>query len=209
MPSLRVPSTASSAADAHRVTSASSQLSSPSHSLSQHASSSAAAAAARPAATGAPDVSSAAAVRTPSGSLLVQPLTQSQLSDLALQMQLPTGLQHAASLVAVGGSTQQQKEGDGTGRGSVDGTAAKQGGKRRRKKSVKDRDPAMAHVEEHLRILKHVHVKHASPRLVTWGQSGSRLVPHSQADMQQPSQFVATISICGKWLQRQSHDMQH
>ena len=156
-----------------------------------------------------PDVSSAAAVRTPNGSVLVQSLSQSQLSDLAMQMQLPTGLQHAASLAGPAGSTQQQEEGNGTGRGSVDGTAAKQGGKRRRKKSVKDRDPAMAHVEEHLRILKHVHVKHASPRLVIWGQSGSRLVPHSQADMQQPSQFVATISICGKWLQRQSHDMQH
>ncbi len=158
VPSLRVPSTANSAADAHRMISASSRLSSPSHSLPQHASSSAAAA--RPAATGAPDVSSAAAVRTPSGSLLVQPLSQSQLSDLAMQMQLPTGLQHAAPLAALGDGTQQHKEGNGT--------AAKQGGKRRRKKSARDRDPAMAHVEEHLRILKHVHVKHASPRLVSW-----------------------------------------
>jgi len=84
-----------------------------------------------------------------------------------MQMQLPTGLQHAASLAALGGGTQQQKEGDGTGQGSVDESAAKQGGKRR-KKSGRDRDPAMAHVEEHLRILKHVHVKHASPRLITW-----------------------------------------
>ncbi len=164
MPSLRVPSTTTATADAYRMISASSRLSSPSHSLSQHASSSAAAAAVRPAATSASDLSSAAAVRTPSGSLLMQPLSQSQLSDLAVQMQLPAGLQHAASLVAVGGSTQQQKEGDGTGRGSVDGTAVIQGGKRRRKKSGRGRDPAMAHVEEHLRILKHVHVKHASPR---------------------------------------------
>ncbi len=164
MPSLHVPSTASSAADARRVSSASSQLSSPAPSLSKHASSSAAAAATRAAADGAPDLSSAAAVRSSSGSLLVQPLSKSQLSDLAMQMQLPTGLQRVASLVSPGGGTQQQKEGDGTGQGSVDGTAARQGGKRRRKK----RDPAMAHVEEHLRILKHVHVKHASPRLVTW-----------------------------------------
>jgi len=165
VPSLHVPSTASSVTDVHRMFSASSRLSSSLQSLPQQASSSAAAA--RPAATGVPDVSSAAPVRTPSGSLLVQPLSQSQLSDLAMQMQLPTGLQHAASLAALGGGTQQQKEGDGTGQGSVDESAAKAGGKRR-KKSGRDRDPAMAHVEEHLRILKHVHVKHASPRLVTW-----------------------------------------
>ncbi|DBA85342.1 TPA: hypothetical protein ACH3X2_006025 [Trebouxia sp. C0005] len=161
VPSLRAPSTASSVADIHELFSASSRLSSFSHSLPRHASSSAAAA--RPAATGVPDVSSAALARTPSGSLLVQPLSQSQLSDLAMQMQLPTGLQHASSLPALGGGTQQQTEGDGTGRGSVDGSAAKQRSKRRRK-SGRDRDPAMAHVEEHLRILKHVHVKHAYPR---------------------------------------------
>ncbi|KAL0042447.1 hypothetical protein WJX77_012691 [Trebouxia sp. C0004] len=158
VPSLHIPSKASSVADVHRLSSASSRLSPSSQSLPQHASSSAAAA--RPAATGVPDLSSAAPVRTPSGSLLVQPLSQSQLSDLAMQIQLPTGLQHAASLAALGGGTQQQ-EGDWT---ALDGTAAKQGGKRRRRKSNRDRDPAMAHVEEHLRILKHVHVKLASPR---------------------------------------------
>lgn len=165
MPSLCVPSTTRSAPDVDRMISAPNRLSSPSHPLPQHASSSAAAA--RPAATGVPDVSSAAAVRTPNGSVLVQSLSQSQLSDLAMQMQLPTGLQHAASLAGPAGSTQQQEEGNGTGRGSVAGTAAKQRGKRR-KKGGRDRDPAMAHVEEHLRILKHVYVKHASPRLVSW-----------------------------------------
>ena len=40
--------------------------------------------------------------------------------------------------------------------------AGQKGGKRRKK--GRGKDAAMAHVEEHLQILKHVHIKHASPR---------------------------------------------
>ncbi|KAL0041407.1 hypothetical protein WJX79_002332 [Trebouxia sp. C0005] len=90
------------------------------------------------------------------------PSTASSVADIH-ELFSASSLQHASSLPALGGGTQQQTEGDGTGRGSVDGSAAKQRSKRRRK-SGRDRDPAMAHVEEHLRILKHVHVKHAYPR---------------------------------------------
>lgn len=172
MPSLCIPSTAQSAGDVYNTSSASSRRP---PSSTAHASSSAAAAArpattpaaskssaAQPAANAASDLSSVAAERTPSGSLLVQPLTRAMLSDLALQMQLPTGLQQAASPAAADRGTGTWGEAGPGGAEGGSGNLVEGKGRKRRKKSR--RELAMAHIEEHLSILKHVHVKHASAR---------------------------------------------
>ena len=100
----------------------------------------------------------------------MQPVSETALSELAQQQlqQQPAALKHAA---AFGRSTMQlHREGDEVDQGDADGVLGSSQGRKngkRRKKNRRHSDPAMSHIEEHLRILKHVHVKRASPRLVS------------------------------------------
>ena len=97
----------------------------------------------------------------------MQPLSDSILGELAKQQSTmqPAGLQHASSSTAMFGRGSKQHSRDGAGAEGLSATLRdKAGGKTRKKKSRRPADPAMAHVEDHLQILKRVYVKHASPR---------------------------------------------
>ena len=102
----------------------------------------------------------------------MQPLTKAVLSELALQQPdpLPAAFKHASSSSSACGHGQNVQKVSGEGgkhRGKAVSSAAyddRPGGKRRKKKGRHAVDPAMQHVEDHLQILKRVHVKHASPR---------------------------------------------
>lgn len=102
----------------------------------------------------------------------MQQLSQSVLSELELASQQPeqqpAAVRHPSlSSTAFGRGLEQQKasgEGDKQGVRAEASAECRAGGKRRKSKSSHATDPAMEHVEDHLQILKHVHVKHASPR---------------------------------------------
>ena len=154
VPPLHIPSTVNPTA--------ASSPSRESFSLPVHVSSSASAAA-----MPISDFSSAFVLRIPRGSQLLQPLSQSVLAELAHDQQQPA-LKHASSSTAFGRGSMHHQEGVEPvcgGDGGEERPPGRKGGKRRRK-SKRVSDPAMAHVEEHLRILKHVRVKRASPRFV-------------------------------------------
>lgn len=160
VPLLHFPSEAGSSLDSQRSVLSSSRQSSSARALP----SSAAVAASEAAAP------SASAQHASRGSLVMQQLSESVLSELASQQpeQQPAALQHPSlSTAAVGRGVEQQK-GFGAGDKQRDRAEAsaecRAGGKRRKSKSRHATDPAMEHVEDHLQILKHVHVKHASPR---------------------------------------------
>ena len=114
------------------------------------------------------DFSSAFVLRTPRGSQLLQPLSESVLAELGHDQQQQPALKHASSSTAFGRGSMHHQEGVEPacrGDGGEERPPGRKGGKRRRK-SKRVSDPAMAHVEEHLRILKHVRVKRASSRFV-------------------------------------------
>ena len=97
-------------------------------------------------------------------------LSESVWSELASQQPelQPAALKHASlSSTACAQGLEQQKglvEGDKQRDAARVSADCRVGGKRRKKKSRHAVDPAMKHVEDHLQILKHVHIKHASPR---------------------------------------------
>lgn len=98
-------------------------------------------------------------------------LSDSALAELAKQQPAvqPAALRHASSSTVVfGRGSMQQRVEDTSEQSGAEGSSATQtinpGGSRRRKKSRHPADPAMQHIEDHLQILKHVYVKHASPR---------------------------------------------
>ena len=145
------------------------------HQSSAFALSSSSAAAAATAAAQHPDessaLSSASAPHTSQGSLVMHLLSDSALAELAKQQPAvqPAALRHASpSTVVFGRGSMQQRVEDTSEQSGAEGSSATQtinpGGSRRRKKSRHPADPAMQHIEDHLQILKHVYVKHASPR---------------------------------------------
>lgn len=160
VPLLHFPSEAGSPLDSQRSALPSSRQSSSAHALA----SSAAVAANEAAAP------SASAQRVSRGSLVMQQLSESVLSELASQQpeQQGAALRHPLLASAAFGRGVQQQKGFGEGDKQRDRAEAsaecRAGGKRRKSKSCHAADPAMEHVEDHLQILKHVHVKHASPR---------------------------------------------
>ena len=169
VPLLHFPSNASSLVDLQRLASLSSRQSSSAQALASLA----ADADERPATHMSHHESSAApsppAMRGSRGSLVMQPLSEAVLSELAAQS---TEAPHAAlksvplSSHAFGRSTRQNRQSEGRTEsreaGGLASSMASKGDRKRRKKS-RHVDPAMEHVEDHLQILKHVHVKHASP----------------------------------------------
>ena len=101
----------------------------------------------------------------------MQQLSESVLSELASQQPelQPAVLKHEASLslAVCGQGLEQQKsflEGDTQKDRAKVSAERRLAGKRRKKNTRHAVDPAMEHVEDHLQILKHVHIKHASPR---------------------------------------------
>lgn len=163
VPLLHLPSHDCSPLDSQRLTLASSRQSSSAQALASSAASQAAA-------------PSASALRASRGSLVMQlshhsQLTQAVLSELALQQPEapPAAMQHSfpSSTAFRQGLDLQNMSGDARKhRGKAVSSAACEsgpGGKRRKKKGRHAVDPAMDHVEDQLQILKHVHVKHASP----------------------------------------------
>lgn len=162
VPLLHFPSEAGSPLDSQR-----SALSSSGQSSSAYALASSAAVAANEAA--APSASAPHASR---GGLVMHQLSGSVLSASASQqpeLQAAALKQKAVSLssTACAQDLEQQQgrfEGDAQRDRAQVSAECRLGGKRRKKKSRHAVDPAMAHVEDHLQILKHVHIKHASPR---------------------------------------------
>lgn len=160
VPLLHFPSEAGSPLESQRSALSSSRQPSSAHALA----SSAAVAATEAAAP------SASPQRASRGSLVMQQLSESVLSELASQQpgQQPAALRHpSVSSTAFGRGLEQQKglgEGDKQRDRAEASTECRAGGKRRKSRSCHAADPAMEHVEDHLQILKHVHVKHASPR---------------------------------------------
>ena len=158
VPLLHLPSHTASPIDSQRLALPSSRQSSSAHTLTSSSSASAADEAA---------ASPASALRASRGSLVMQPLSESVLSELSSQQSgpQPAALKHASlSWTAFGRGLEQQTAfgEDDHQRGNA--TSSAPCGKRRKKKSRHAADPAMKHVEDHLQILKHVHIKHASPR---------------------------------------------
>ena len=160
VPLLHFPSQADSPFDSQR-----SALSSSRQSSSAYALASSAAAAANQA-TG----PSASAPRASRGSVVMHQLSESVLSELASQQpELQAAAWRHASLssTACAQGLEQQKElveGDKQTDRAQASAECRFGGKRRKKNSRHAVDPAMEHVQDHLQILKHVHIKHASPR---------------------------------------------
>ena len=160
MPLLHFPSEAGSPLESQRFVLSSSRQSSSAHALASSAAVAATEAAAPP----------ASVQRASRGSLVMQQLSESVLSELASQQpeHQTAALRHPSlSSTAFGRGVEQQK-GSGEGENQRDRAEAsaecRAGGKRRKSKSCHAADPAMDHVEDHLQILKHVHVRHASPR---------------------------------------------
>lgn len=174
MPLLYLPSHDSSPLVSHRLALSSSQSSS-AHALTSPAA---------PAAASSPSAS-ASALRASRGSLVTQSLTQAVLTELALQQPepLPAARNHASpSSTAFGRGPDLQKVVGESGkqRGKALNLAAcesRPGGKRRKKKSCHVVDPAMEHVEDHLQVLKRVHIKHASPRCHLYIPQGTFVTP--------------------------------
>lgn len=160
VPLLHLPSEAGSPLESQR-----SALSSSCQSSSACALASSAAVAANEAAA-----PSASELRASRGSLVMHQLSGSVLSESASQQPelQPAALKHASlsSTACAQGLEQQQGrlEGDTQRDRAQVSAECTLGGKRRKTKSRHAVDPAMAHVENHLQILKHVHIKHASPR---------------------------------------------